>query len=100
MKSNCCKNEKTKNELDDLVGFLKIISEENRLRILCLLQQGELCVYEIWEYLELSQNLVSHHLRVLREIGLIESRKEGTHVIYSLNSKNTKKYSTLLSQFI
>lgn len=100
MKSDCCKDQKTTDKLNDLVVFLKTISEENRLRILCLLQREELCVCEIQKHLELSQNLTSHHLKVLRELGLIEFRKEGTNVIYSLSSKVTRKYIKLLSQFI
>jgi len=100
MKLNCCENKKTKGELKKLVNFLKAISEENRLKILCILQKGELCVCDIWKHLGLPQNLVSHHLKVLKDFGLVESKKDGTNVIYSLNSKNTKKYIYLLSRFI
>jgi len=100
MKLTCCESQKSKKELSEVVNFLKVISEENRLKILCILQKGELCVCEIWQILDLPQNLVSHHLKVLKDFGLIESRKESTKVIYSLNSINTKKYLLLLSHFI
>lgn len=100
MKLDCCKNKKAKGELKNLVDFLKAISEENRLKVLCILQKGELCVCDIWQHLDLSQNLASHHLRVLKDFGLVESKKDGTKVIYSLNSKNIKKYISLLSRFI
>ena len=96
----CCENKKSKEEIDKLVIFLKAISEENRLKILCILRKQELCVCEIWQILNLPQNLVSHHLKVLKDFSLIESRKEGTKVIYSLNLTNTKKYLLLLSHFI
>lgn len=92
------KNQKKK--LDKLVTFLKAISEENRLKILCILGKQELCVCEIWQILDLPQNLVSHHLKVLKDFGLVESKKESTKVIYSLNSANIKKYLSLLSHFI
>ncbi len=100
MKSNCCENKKAKGELKETVDFLKIVSEENRLKILCILRKKELCVCEIWELLGLSQNLVSHHLKVLKNFELIDSRKEGTKVIYFLNPENTKKHVSLLSKFI
>ena len=100
MKLDCCKNKKARDELKQVVNFLKAISEENRLKILCLLQKQELCVCEIWQILDLPQNLVSHHLKVLKDFGLVKYRKEGVKIIYSLNSKNTKKYISLLSHFI
>ena len=100
MKLDCCESQKSKKELSEVVNFLKVISEENRLKILCILQKGELCVCDIWQYLDLSQNLVSHHLKVLKVFGLVEFKKESTKVIYSLNSKNTEKYIKLLSHYI
>ncbi len=100
MKLDCCDSKKAKEELNGIVNFLKALSEENRLKILCILQKGELCVCDIWQYLDLPQNLVSHHLKVLKDFGLVESKKEGTKVIYSLISKNTKKYILLLSHYI
>jgi len=100
MKLNCCENKKSEGEINQLVNFLKAISEENRLKILCILRKRELCVCKIWQILDLPQNLVSHHLKVLKDFGLVESRKESTKVIYSLNSASTKKYLSLLSHFI
>lgn len=91
MNFNCCKK---------VIDFLKIISEENRLKILCLLRKQEKCVCEIWQFLDLPQNLISHHLKVLKDFGLIGSRKEGTKVFYFLNKKNIKKYVSLMSHFI
>ncbi|MFH1412465.1 MAG: metalloregulator ArsR/SmtB family transcription factor [bacterium] len=100
MKLDCCENKKAKGELKDVVDFLKAISEENRLKILCILRKQELCVCEIWQILDLPQNLVSHHLKVLKNFGLVKSKKEGARVIYSLNLVKTKKYLSLLSNFI
>lgn len=96
----CCENIKTQKEMESLVDFLKIISEENRLRILCLLQKGELCVCEIWQCLGLSQNLVSHHLKILKDAELIDSEKDKQKVIYFLNKKNLSKYKTVLNNII
>jgi DNA-binding transcriptional ArsR family regulator len=100
MELNCCESKKSKQELPEVVNFLKAISEENRLKILCILRKSSLCVCDIWQSLSLPQNLASHHLKVLKDLNLIEAKKEGTKVIYSLNSNNTEKYIKLLSKYI
>ena len=71
-------------QVDELSQTLRVISDPNRLRILCALFSGEKCVCEIEEGLAISQPLASHHLGVLREAGLVEVRKEGTSSFYSL----------------
>jgi len=100
LKPDSYKSQKSKKQLSEMANFLKVISEKNRLKILRILQKNDFCVCEIWENLNLSQNLVSHHLKVLKDFGLVDSKKEGTRVTYSLNSKNTEKYIKLLSRYI
>ncbi|MDD2732147.1 MAG: metalloregulator ArsR/SmtB family transcription factor [Candidatus Pacebacteria bacterium] len=100
MKFDCCKTKKSKNNLDQTTEFLKVIAEPNRLKILCILRKQEKCVCEIWQFLDLPQNLISHHLKVLKDFGLIGSRKEGTKVFYFLNKKSIKKFNSLMSHFI
>ena len=99
MKPDCCKN-KSAGEVEQIVEFLKIISEGNRLKILCLLEKGEKCVCEIWQYLKLPQNLVSHHLKTLKDFNLILSRKEGVKIFYKINKKVVKKYLKLLNKYL
>ena len=100
MKPKCCVDKKSVANLSQTVEFLKIISEENRLKILCLLRENEKCVCDIWQYLDLAQNLTSHHLKVLKDFGLVSSRQEGLKVIYSVNKKVIKKYSKLLNNYL
>jgi len=100
MKPKCCIDKKSVANLSQTVEFLKIISEENRLKILCLLREKEKCVCDIWQYLDLAQNLTSHHLKVLRDFGLVSSRQEGLKVIYSINKKVIKRYSKLLNNYL
>jgi ArsR family transcriptional regulator len=73
--------------LDTLVGrasgFLKVIAEPHRLKALCLLSDKEQCVCDLMQELGLSQPLVSHHLAVLRNAGLVSFRRQGTSVLYS-----------------
>lgn len=99
MKPNCCKNKSEKN-IKQALEFLKIISEENRLKILCILRGGERCVCEIWQHLELPQNLASHHLKVLKDFDLISPKKEGLKVFYRLNQKTLTKHIKLLNKFL
>jgi ArsR family transcriptional regulator len=100
VKSRCCLDKKLVANLSPTAEFLKIISEKNRLKILCLLKEGEKCVCDIWQCLDLAQNLTSHHLKVLKSSGLLLSRREGLKIIYSINKKIVKKYLELLNKFL
>ncbi|MCL5265936.1 MAG: metalloregulator ArsR/SmtB family transcription factor [Chloroflexi bacterium] len=72
----------------ELVTVLKAVADHNRLAILGLLRKEELCVCELVEVLQLPQNLVSHHLSVLKKAGLVASRRDqddSRWIYYSLN---------------
>ncbi len=99
MKNKQCFNKKTSLEFNEISKFFKVIGEENRLRILCLLKKGEACVCEIYDSLDLSQNLASSHLKVLRDLKLISIRKDKQRNYYSINKKIFKKYNSLLINF-
>ena len=100
MKPKCCKNKKSITKLKKVADFLRTINEENRLKILCLLRKGEQCVCEIWECLKLPQNLASHHLKVLKDFGLISSEKRGLNVFYRLNKVVVKNHFKLLKKLL
>jgi ArsR family transcriptional regulator len=68
----------------DLAEDLKILSDPNRLRIMCLLLKGERCVCEVEGELGISQQLASHHLNVLKDSGFLSSRREGTSSYYAV----------------
>ena len=61
------------------------VGDPKRLRLLYLVAERPRNVTELTEILEVSQPTVSHHLRILRDRGLVEARKEGTTVYYSLS---------------
>ena len=65
-------------------SIFKALSDETRLRIMKLLLKKELCVCEIEAALNLPQSKVSRHLMVLRLVGLVTDRREGTWIFYSL----------------
>ncbi len=101
MTKKCCQeNSKKMQDILKLKEFLKIISDTNRLRILCLLIKKELCVCEIFKALQLPQNLVSHHLAKLKKLSLVEERKESTFTIYNINQKVLKQHKALFNQII
>ena len=60
------------------------LADETRLRIVKLLSKSELTVDELVEQLGLAQSTTSHHLRVLKEVNLIQGQKRGRSIYYSL----------------
>ncbi len=100
MKPKCCRNKESTAELGKAVEFLKVVAEENRMKILCMLRSGEKCVCDIWQFLDIPQNLTSHHLKVLKDFGLVEDHKDGLRVYYSINKKEVNKYNLLLNKFL
>ncbi|MBD3279752.1 MAG: metalloregulator ArsR/SmtB family transcription factor [Candidatus Pacebacteria bacterium] len=94
----CCQPNTSKfKQVSDLSHLLKLVGEENRLKLLCLLQQGEHCVCEILEHYNISQSLASHHLSDLKKAGLITNRKDGRQVFYSLTKKGQKLTNSIFS---
>lgn len=88
------------NKKFNIKKYLAVISEPNRLAILGFLKDGEECACEIHPKLKLPQNLSSHHLKVLKDIGLLKSRREGTKILYSRNEKVIKNYQLELTKII
>ena len=74
----------------------KAISDPTRLRMLKLLEGGELCVCEIMEVLDLVQSTASKHLNILKMAGLVESRKNGTWSYYRLAEKSREQNKDFL----
>jgi ArsR family transcriptional regulator len=68
------------------VKTFKALGDPTRLRIVKLLEGGELCVCQLMEALKMGQSRISRHLSILREAGLIEDRRQGKWVHYRLDS--------------
>jgi len=79
---------------------LYCVSDENRIAILLFLKKGEKCVCEIWKKLNLPQNLVSHHLKVLKDGKFIISHKEGLKVFYSLKPEKLSNLCCSLEEML
>ncbi len=83
--------------MEELSTIFKALSDETRLRIIKILETGELCVCDIVAALDIVQPKVSFHLGVMREAGLIKDRKEGKWIHYSLNETDLFKRMLLVS---
>jgi ArsR family transcriptional regulator len=83
--------------MQDILNIFKALSEETRLRVLKLLDHGELCVCDIVAALDMIQPKVSFHLAVLKEAGLIKDRKQGKWVHYKIDDSDIFRRFLLLS---
>jgi len=75
-------------DLNQLARWLKVLAEPNRLLIFHQLVEGVQCNCELGNYLQMAPNLISHHLRVLREAGLIDVERDALDarwMYYSIN---------------
>ena len=79
----------------DLVYILKALADENRIRILNLLRNGELCVCDIEAVLGIKQSNTSRHLNRLKLAGIIASEKKSPWVYYRLKDETFEKYPFL-----
>jgi len=83
--------------MNDLVTIFKALSDETRLRIIKLLEQGELCVCDITAALNMVQPKVSFHLSALKEVGFIKDRKQGKWIHYSLKDADLFRRMLMVS---
>lgn len=83
--------------LQDVLNFYKALSDETRLKILKMLEKGELCVCDIVYALNTVQPKISFHLSILKQAGIIVDRKEGKWSYYSLKEDDLFKRFIFLS---
>lgn len=86
------------NIYEENVKVFKAFCDENRLMILNLLRSGEKCACVILEELDIAQSTLSHHMKILCESGIIDSRKEGKWTYYSMSSEGTERAKDLLTE--
>jgi ArsR family transcriptional regulator len=87
-------------EAAGLAQVFKALGDPVRLRLLSLIgahQGGEVCVCDLTTAFDLTQPTISHHLRVLREAGIIASERRGTWVYYRLESAVLDRMGALLT---
>lgn len=89
-------------DLKRLAERLKVLAEPNRLQIVHLLMEGVHCNCELGQALEMPSNLISHHLRVLRQAGLVDVERDADDarwVYYSLNRVTLDELNTTFAGF-
>jgi DNA-binding transcriptional ArsR family regulator len=80
----------------EAVGALKVLANEDRLLLLCRLSQGEMCVGDLEEALGIRQPTLSQQLGVLRNEGVVSTRREGKNIFYSVADARLLKVLELL----
>ena len=80
--------------------IFKALSDPSRLKIIDILSCGEKCACDILEHFEFTQPTLSHHMKVLIDCGLVESRKEGTWNYYKLDNNNCNKIMLSLMNLV
>lgn len=77
-----------KEEIQKVLSFYKVLSDETRLRILYALKERELCAGDIAVLLDMTKSAVSHQLSVMRKMHQVKQRREGKNVFYSLDDEH------------
>lgn len=101
MEFRCCaKNTTGIADVGKTYNFLRAIADPNRLKILCILQNGPKCVCEIVPAVGISDKLASHHLKQLKSIGLLTEKRDGNFIYYGLDRKVIKEYKLIFNKII
>lgn len=76
--------------------IFKALGDENRIHILQLLQNGEICACKLLEELNITQPTLSHHMKILCDSEIVSSRKEGKWMHYSISAEGSENAVQLL----
>lgn len=76
--------------------IFKALSDPNRLVALNMINGSEICACEILEVLNITQPTLSHHMKILHKVGLVNIRQDGKWSYYSINSASMEKLSSYL----
>ena len=74
----------------DLADLFKIFGDSTRIKILYVLFESEMCVYDIALLLHMTQSAISHQLRILKQARLVKARREGKMVYYALGDDHVR----------
>ena len=77
-------------ELIEMAELFKVFGDSTRIKILCILFDGEKCVQEITDAAGASQSAVSHQLRILKQARLVKNRRQGKQICYCLADDHVK----------
>jgi ArsR family transcriptional regulator len=86
------------NDYSENSKIFKAFCDENRLKILELLQNGEKCACILLEKLNIGQSTLSHHMKILVQSGIVTARSEGKWTYYSISLQGSQNAIDLLTQ--
>jgi len=89
---------KMRSSADSACKLMKALTHRDRLMLLCEISQGEKCVGELEEVLDIHQPMLSQHLTGLRTAKLVKTRREGKQIYYSLGSESALAVIQVLYQ--
>lgn len=81
---------------ENIVAISKALSDKNRVEIVKLLSENELCACHLLEHFDITQPTLSHHMKQLKESGLVNVTKRGTWNHYSINREIVDQYIDFL----
>jgi ArsR family transcriptional regulator len=82
--------------MDDFINVMKALSDANRVRMIKLLQNKDLCVCELQQLFSIPQPAVSKHMKVLEKAGMVKGSKEGLWVNYALDYGSSNPYAATI----
>ena len=88
------------NKFDKTATVFKALCDPNRLMIMEMLLNGELCACQILDELNISQSTLSHHMKSLCEAGVVNCRRDGKWMFYSVNKNGCEAAHSLISRIM
>ena len=85
---------------NDTVKVFKAFCDENRLKILEQLRTGEKCACKLLDELHITQPTLSHHMKLLCDADIVQGRKDGKWVHYSIDQEGAKRAQEILKQLV
>ena len=82
----------------ELIAIARALCDPTRIRVIAALRNGELCVCELVDALEISQSSLSSHLQICREVGVVTTRKESRWIYYSLSTRYAPLIESIFSE--
>ena len=87
-------------EYAQITKLFKALGDDNRIKIMNLLRGGEKCGCELLEAMNISQSTLSHHMKILCDVGIVRSRREGKWMYYSICCQCAQKAREIFQQLL
>lgn len=87
-------------QIEEITGICKALGEENRLKMVQMLTNGEKCACELLDAFDITQPTLSHHMKVLCDCGLVKCRKEGKWNHYSIDCERFRAFKGYINEIV